>query len=204
MKAFWTVRGAEQNGGGWQPSFPETFQYAYLLNYGDLRVFGPDEAPADHKHAQMGCLALGTNHYHWMIFDEGGESWHQDYVGNVANEHEHDIPVNRTHFFCFVICSDAEYTQLLIDAPNIIVCGLAPVTETGDGWTIGPIDNTEWDAGTRTDWENKFSNFGLSLPEKIMHDRRLVQWILAIFFNEQQNMRTDETYRYLYVTGLSE
>ena len=209
-KAFWTVRPATQDElGGWGPSFPANFIPLRMQNYGDLRIFGPDPAPGDHRHAQMGCLALGTNHYHWMLFSENGQTWHQDYVGGGANEHTHDIPVDRTHFFVFIICTNAAYNQLLSDLPNLIICGEAPVTRNDDpdgstSWSIGPIDNTLWDVTTRTYWESLFDNFGLPLPEKITNDRRLVRWVLAIFFNSQQNMRTDEVYRYRSVSGVPE
>jgi hypothetical protein len=204
VQAFWCVRPAIQDvQGAWLPDFPVWFySVSALQTYGDLRVFGPDPAPGDHKHAQTGgCYAIGLNHYHQILRNESGSAWHQDYVGAGANDHSHVIPVNDTHKFTFVVCSDADYAQLLIDLPNLIECGHAIVTGNAvDGWVLGKIDNTAWDAATRTSWETFFESFGLDLPEKITNYRRLVRWMLAIFFNNPQGLTTDMTYRYTSVS----
>jgi len=203
MNAFWCVRPAVQDvGGGWDPSFPAGFA-GLVQVYGDLRVFGPDPAPGDHKHAQTGAIALGTDHYHWMVFAGNAQSWYQDYVGPVASSHSHVIPVERTHFMVFVVCTDAAYAQLLIDVPNIIILGHADVTAVGgEDYTIGDIINVAWSGADRTSWENTFNNFGMDLPEAITNDRRLVRWLMSVFFNTGQNMSSDLPYRYRSVVGV--
>lgn len=189
MRAFWCVRGSDGEG----PDFPVELD-RNIVN-GDLRNVQPDIAPADHRHTTIGSLAIGPDHYHWFYI--WNDTIYQDYVGNVANEHTHNFPLDPTHFLVWVLCTDQQYTDLLTAIPNLTILGENEIIpgENDDPDTIGSVDNTTWDAGTRTDWENLVDNFGLELPEQIINDRRLVQWSLQTWNARGQKMVNERNYR---------
>lgn len=190
-KAFWCVRAAVLVDGEYEPSFPESFSGDYVA-IGDLRVFGPDPAPADHKHSAMGCLAIASNHGHWVFFDEGVVT--QEFFGGGVS-HNHDIPVVATHLAVFVMCSDAAYAALLAELPNLIILAHCTVTQQGNRYVIGLVERPAWDGATRTAWENKFDNFGIGLPVIVTNDYRLIMYVLTAFLSPAQEVRDEPAWR---------
>lgn len=191
-KAFYCIRAvALSPSGKLIPNFPAGF-LALLQVIGDIRLISGDPAPADHKHAVSGAIALGTDHYHWVFYNG---SIVQECVGGVDHSHA-SLTGIATHFMVFVMTSDAQYDQLLIDVPNIIIVGQSEVTENDDGsFNAGLIVNTAWDGATRTAWENRIDNFGLELPLTVTNDRRLVKWLLGAFLAPSQAVRDEQNYR---------
>ena len=197
MKAFWTIRPAVQDDeGAWSPDLPSGLRWQ---NNGDIRLM--PQGANDHKHVVVGCIALGTNHYHWVFYRDGVIL--QEYVGNPVNDHDHAIVDEPWQFMVFVNCYEADYDALLAAYPNIIILGHCEVTETPDesdpgrsSYTFGAVDNTAWDAGTRTAWETRFENFGLVLPDVVTNDRRLVHYTLALFHAPRQGLKNERNYRY--------
>lgn len=195
-KAFWVIRPSAQDAQGtYSPSFPAGFQ-SYYQTLGDLRVFGPDAAPGDHKHAQIGPLAIGANHYHWMFWQQGGAGWYQEYVGPGGSSHTHTIPTGPTHFLVAVATTDAQYSAFIAAEPGALIVAQMPVSALGDGkFSAGDIANTAWDAPTRTTWATRVANFGLVLPVVVSNPRRFVRWLLASFEHTHQNIKDEKPYR---------
>jgi hypothetical protein len=161
-----------------------------------LRVFGPDAAPGNHKHAQIGPIAIGANHYHWMFWQQGGAAWYQEYVGPGASTHTHTLPIGPTHFLVMVACSDASYSAFVAAEPNALIVAEMPITALGGNqFDAGDIVTPDWDAGTRTTWETRVAAFGLTLPAVVTSPRRFARWLLTAFEHTHQNIKDERNYR---------
>ncbi|MCI0726418.1 MAG: hypothetical protein L0332_06805 [Chloroflexi bacterium] len=149
----------------------------------------------DHRHVMFGTMGMPTpatnnNHYHWAIRDSA--SLQQDTIGVVA--HNHGVTTAPDFFMSHIVCSDAAYAQLLLDVPNIIICGENVVTDNGDGTiTIDEVNNATWDGATLTTWQNRATNFGVQLPPKVTNSRRLVLWLLSGLLSRQ--IESDQSLR---------
>jgi len=203
MKAFWCVRPVVENSGELSPSFPAGFVSSYQV-CGDIRVFGNDPAPADHRHAQINTLAVHDTHYHQIFWNDGQDGWYQEWFGTDpgAVKHSHDISIYPSNFLVFVLCSDAMYSLFMSEVGEGLVIGHADVTAEDGQASIGEIDNTAWDGPTRTAWENRVDNFGIDLPVVVTNSRRFARWILASFVHVGQNIKSDTNYRYTSYTEL--
>jgi len=198
LRAFWCIRSAIQNGDGrWSPSFPAGFEGVGQAQ-GDLRVFGPDPAPGDHRHAQISMLAIQDDHYHQLFWNDSQDAFYQEWFKTDpgALTHTHTIPVGPSHFLVFVLCSDAMWNLFVAAVGTNLVIGQADITTDDGNASIGNIDNTAWTTQKRTAWKNRIANFGLDLPIAVTNPRRFVRWILAAFQNVSQNIKDDKPYRY--------
>lgn len=195
-KAFWVIRPAiEDEDGGWKPDFPIGFQSYYQV-IGDLRIFGPDPGFGNHKHAQIGPLALGANHYHWMFWQQGGVGWYQEYIGPGAQAHTHIIPFGPTHFLVAAATTNIQYNEFILAEPNALIIAEMPVSGLGGGiFNVDAIEGTNWDAGTRSSWEARSVNFGLVLPSIVTNPRRFIRWLISCFEQTHQNIKDDANYR---------
>lgn len=187
MHAIWCVR-PNDNG---EPDFPAGIPLVTVVP-ADLRV---SDVVEGHRHTVMGCLALGSNHYHYVFFGGDDTAIVQEFYG-AGTEHEHDFPADATRFLVFVLCSDAAYAQLLTELPNLVILGHCEITIEEGVAIIGKVDNTPWDGPTRTDWETKFDAFGVALPAAVTNDRRLVMFCLAAFHEIRQGVKSDQALRY--------
>ena len=195
MKSFWTIRPAVQDAEGeWQPSFPAGFKSKWV-NPCDIRILPAGDAPADHKHGISGTIALGSNHGHYVFYRENGAVYQEHFGGGTA--HDHDEVQAPDYYMVFVVCTTAMAQYLQSEVPNIIVTGVCEITASEDGsGTIGDIINTTWDSAEREEWETRFANFGVTLPDGVTNDRRLTTWVLNMFHAPTQRIVSERYYRY--------